>query len=484
MDEPRTPPEDLGAEAERLRHEVGELRAREAEHIKTEQLLREKLRLISENFRVTERNLRSALQLSSLAKREMNRVKRQAETAARAKGEFLANMSHEIRTPLTAIVGYTDLMIEEGDLAKAPPSRVEYLQAVRRNGQHLLTVLNDILDLSKIEAGKIEIERIPVAPKQVVEDVVGVMRQVAMNKKIGFDVSYEGLVPAEIRTDPTRLRQILMNLVGNAVKFTDQGGVRIVTQLVDAESETPRLRFSVSDTGIGLSPEARDKIFEAFSQADASTTRKFGGTGLGLTISRRLAELLGGEISVESIENRGSTFSLTIDAGDREELRLIDPGKGSSFAKTDDDDPSTLKFLQKIREQGPHSRILLVEDGPDNQRLITFTLKKCGFEVSVAENGLQGVEQALAARDSGAPFDVILMDMQMPVLDGYEATRKLREAEYTGAIIALTAHAMKGDREKCLAAGCDDFATKPINRRELAEKILAHSAKSESDPSA
>jgi signal transduction histidine kinase/CheY-like chemotaxis protein/transposase-like protein len=402
----------------------------------------------------------------------------EAEAASVAKSQFLANMSHEIRTPLTAIVGYTDLMIEEGDLAKAPPSRVGYVEALRRNGQHLLTILNDILDLSKIEAGKIEVERILVSPQQIVEDVVGVMRQVAANKRIGFDVGYEGKVPAEVRTDPTRLRQILMNLVGNAVKFTDEGGVRLVIQLADSGSERPLLRFSVSDTGVGLSPEARTSIFRAFSQADASTTRRYGGTGLGLTISKRLAELLGGDLQVESIPNRGSTFSLTIDPGPRDQLRLIDP-KAETVEEEEEkvDGPSTLKFLEKVREEGPHPKVLLVEDGPDNQRLISFTLKRCGFDVSIAENGLQGVEQALGARDSGEPYDVILMDMQMPVLDGYEATRKLREEDYDGPIIALTAHAMKGDREKCLAAGCDDFSIKPVDRRTLVEMILSYAQK-------
>jgi signal transduction histidine kinase len=324
MDEQDAQKDQILAELEQVQVELAELRARESEHVKKEQMLREKLRLVTENFRITERSLRSTLALSSLAKREMNQVKRQAETAARAKGEFLANMSHEIRTPMTAIVGYTDLMLEEGDISQAPPSRIEYLQAVKRNGQHLMRILDDILDLSKIEAGKIEVERIAVTPKEIVDDVVGVMRQTAVNKGIGFDISYEGLIPTQVVTDPTRLRQILMNLVGNAIKFTDEGGVRIVIQMGGLDTERPMLRFDVSDTGVGLTPEARERIFEAFSQADASTTRKFGGTGLGLAISKKLADLLGGNLEVTSIENQGSTFLLTIDPGPMTGVRLVE----------------------------------------------------------------------------------------------------------------------------------------------------------------
>jgi Amt family ammonium transporter len=474
MDEQDAQKDQILAELEQVQVELAELRARESEHVKKEQMLREKLRLVTENFRITERSLRSTLALSSLAKREMNQVKRQAETAARAKGEFLANMSHEIRTPMTAIVGYTDLMLEEGDISQAPPSRIEYLQAVKRNGQHLMRILDDILDLSKIEAGKIEVERIAVTPKEIVDDVVGVMRQTAVNKGIGFDISYEGLIPTQVVTDPTRLRQILMNLVGNAIKFTDEGGVRIVIQMGGLDTERPMLRFDVSDTGVGLTPEARERIFEAFSQADASTTRKFGGTGLGLAISKKLADLLGGNLEVTSIENQGSTFLLTIDPGPMTGVRLVEGIETDTHDEMVGGTTPTPEFFENVKQHGPTARVLLVEDGPDNQRLVMYTLKKAGFEIGLAENGEEGVQKALEARSAGEPYDVILMDMQMPVLDGYGATRRLRGEGYLGPIIALTANAMKGDREKCLDAGCTDFATKPVNRRGLVQKILEY----------
>ena len=405
---------------------------------------------------------------------ELRQVKRQAEVASRAKSEFLANMSHEIRTPMAAIVGYIDLIIEQADLSDALAPHAQYLLAVKRNSQHLMQVLDDILDLSKIEAGKLGVERIGVSPFQIVEDVLGVMSLSAEDKGIGFDVDYEGLVPEEIQTDPTRLRQILLNLLGNAIKFTAQGGVRLVIRLLDADSKSPKLRFAVQDTGVGLSPEACGRIFEMFSQADASTTRKFGGTGLGLAISRKLVFLLGGDLWVESIEGRGSAFMLTIYTGPLIGVRLVDPATEETDTLGTLTTSSTPAFLEKVRQEGPSGHVLLVEDGEDNRRLIELTLNKAGFQVSYAVNGAEGVDLALAARGTEEAFDVILMDMQMPVVDGYEATRQLREAGYCSPIIALTAHAMQGDREKCLAAGCDDFVAKPANRRELVEKIVGY----------
>jgi signal transduction histidine kinase/ActR/RegA family two-component response regulator len=415
-------------------------------------------------------------------RRNLRQVERQAQVASRAKTEFLANMSHEIRTPMAAIVGYIELVIEEGDLSRAPPSRSQYLLAVKRNSQHLMRLLDDILDLAKIESGKLDIERIDVSPLEVVDDVAQLMRPVAGEKGIGFELDYEGPIPERIRTDPTRLRQILMNLVGNGIKFTDQGGVRVATRLVCKDSDRPMLRFDVQDTGPGLSPDACTRVFETFSQADASTSRMFGGTGLGLAISSQLARLLGGDLSLDSIEGRGSTFKLTIDPGPLAEVRLFEPVEDESDALETLTCASTPVFFEKIRLEGPGGHILLVEDGEDNRRLIALTLEKAGFEVSCAINGAQGVELALSARHEEHPFDLIVMDMQMPVLDGYEATRRLRQEGYEGPIIALTAHAMKGEREKCLAAGCDHYAPKPVNRRELVAKVVAFLSKNPSGP--
>ncbi len=478
MSEPTKTAEELRAELQELQRTVAELRQRELDRICTEQDLRRELRLVTENAKTTARILRSTIEVSNQAIRELRKAKRRAEQATRAKSEFLANMSHEIRTPMTAIQGFTELLLEEGDLARAPKRRIEQLHTLKRNGQHMMRILSDILDLAKIEAGKVEVERLPVSPCEIVNDVVEVMRNAAAEKDIGFDVAYLGKIPVMILTDPTRLRQILINLVGNAIKFTDEGGVRLVVQLIDAGEGNAMLRFSVGDTGPGLSPEAKQRIFASFAQADASTTREFGGTGLGLTISRQLAQFLGGDISLESIEGQGSTFTLTIDAGLLAGVPMLDrPDQmGLESTVSPEDDDSTASFLARVKDEGPGGRILLVEDGEDNRLLIAFTLEKSGFEVTHAENGQAGVELALAARDAGQPFDLIVMDMQMPVMDGYEATRRLREAGDTIIIIALTAHALKGNRERCLEAGCDDFATKPINRRSFVTTILRHLA--------
>ena len=434
--------------------------------------------LLSQNAQRNAELLRSSTELSNKSTQELRKEKRRAESAAKAKSQFLANMSHEIRTPLTSIVGYTDLMLEADGLPVLPEVYVDHLETIRRNGRHLLSILNDILDVSKIEAGRVEAERLPVSLLEIVDDVLSVMRQTASNKGIGFDVSYAGKVPATIQTDPTRLRQVLMNLIGNAIKFTEQGGVRLAIEFLGSQEDhmSPALQFAVSDTGVGLSPAACDRIFDAFSQADASTTREFGGTGLGLTICKQLAALLGGDVIVESIEGHGSTFTLTIDAGAIAGTCLVD----ATVREADDEPaagPSTVTFLDGIRQSGARGRVLLVEDGADNRKLISLTLEKGGFEVTCAENGAVGVEVALVASAEGEPFDLILMDMQMPVLDGYGATKKLREAGYERPIIALTAHAMRGDREKCIAAGCDDFATKPLDRRELMMTLISHMTK-------
>jgi signal transduction histidine kinase/ActR/RegA family two-component response regulator len=438
--------------------------------------LRRENQALSKNAQRNAELLRSTTALSTKSTQELRKQKRRAEAGARAKSQFLANMSHEIRTPLTAIVGYTDLMLEDPDL---PEVCTEHLETIRRNGKHLLRILNDILDVSKIEAGRVDAERIQVSLREIIDDVVEVMRQSSANKGIGFDVHYSGLVPRTIQTDPTRLRQVLMNLVGNAIKFTEQGGVRLAIEFHDEFEGRPVLQLAVSDTGVGLSPAACEKIFDAFSQADASTTREFGGTGLGLAICKQLAALLGGDVVVESIEGHGSTFTLTIDAGSIAKTCLVDPeDESDSAAEVVEQEPSTAATLDRIRASGRSGRILLVEDGPDNRKLISLTLRKSGFEVECAENGAIGAEVALDAWQGGDPFDVILMDMQMPVLDGYGATAKLREEGYDGPIIALTAHAMRGDREKCLDAGCDDFATKPIDRRELMKTLLTYLMKS------
>ncbi len=419
----------------------------------------------------------AALESANKALEDFNQI---AESATRAKSEFLANMSHEIRTPMTAILGYTELVSEAIDCCEACSShskcgtRVQnrtHLQTIRRNGEYLLEIINGILDLSKIEAGKLLVERVACAPDAVLAEVVSLMRVRAEAKGLALTLEYAAACPATILTDPTRMRQILINLVGNAIKFTESGAVRIIVRLRDYGAPKPTLACAVVDTGIGMTPEQVENLFQPFRQADASTTRKFGGTGLGLAISKRLAEMLGGDIRVSSEPGKGSAFTVTIDAGPLSGVPLLDRPSEAIAAPAPSRRNSDSRGSQPLASR----RILLAEDGPDNQRLIAFLLTKAGAEVILAENGKVACDEALAA--CAQPFDAILMDMQMPVMDGYEATRRLRAAGYSRPIIALTAHAMAEDRQQCLAAGCDDYATKPIDRDRLIDLMVAAAEK-------
>ena len=389
------------------------------------------------------------------------------QEANAAKSSFLANMSHEIRTPMTAILGYADILREKA----ANPELLDAVSIIQRNGEHLLEIINGILDLSKIEAGKLEVERIPCSPAQIVSDVVSLMRTRAKTKNLSLEAEFQDAIPETVQTDPTRLRQILINLVGNAIKFTAAGSVRIVVRMDERPGHTPLLCCDVVDTGIGLTQDQIDKVFEPFTQADFSTTRRFGGTGLGLTISKRLAHMLGGQLTVRSQAGQGSTFTASVDAGPLTNARRLSAPSEAILEKA----PPNPAY-PTVRLQG---RVLLAEDGPDNQRLISLLLKKVGLEVVIAENGQIACDLALAHQhapgsDDARPFDLILMDIQMPILDGYHATENLRKAGHQGPIVALTAHAMQSDRQRCMDAGFDDYATKPINRGEFFAMLQRH----------
>jgi CheY-like chemotaxis protein len=337
--------------------------------------------------------------------------------------------------------------------------RVNHLQTIRRNGEHLLELINDILDVSKIEAGKMKLEHIAVSPAQIVTDVASLMRVRAGEKGLELRVVFEGPIPEAIAGDPTRLRQIVMNFASNAVKFTDRGDVVLAMHCVQGQ-----LVIEVRDTGIGMTAEQLNELFQKFAQADASTTRKYGGTGLGLVISKQLAVLMGGDVSVDSEPGRGSTFRISIPAGDLAGTRMLEGLTESALRETPEAAERAAPPLLPYR-------ILLAEDGPDNQRLISAYLRKAGAQVKVVGDGALAVAEALEAQQGGGPYDVILMDMQMPELDGYGATGKLRIRGYRAPIVALTAHAMAGDRDRCIAAGCDDYLTKPVDRVALLETI-------------
>ncbi|HPF37469.1 MAG TPA: ATP-binding protein [Phycisphaerae bacterium] len=377
---------------------------------------------------------------------------RKAESANVAKSAFLTNMSHELRTPLTAMLGFVDVLAD--NLVRR--ENIETIDTIRRNGRQLLTIIEDILDLSQIESGDISIRRQAVAPVTLISDCLSFHRQSATQRGLSLDAHFDDNTPATVCTDARRLRQVLLNIVGNAIKFTKQGGVTVTTRL--ERNDSPRLIIDVRDTGIGMTRQQIAGLFHPFSQADESLTRAYGGTGMGLLLSKRVAEALGGDVEiVESTPGAGSLVRVSIGADPHDAAMDHDETAAPPTGSPPDSPAPDIRGL----------RILLTEDGVDNQRLIAHMLRRCGAEVSICDNGQQGLDAALAGRDCGAPFDVILMDMQMPVMDGYEAARQLRRRDYKGPIIALTAHAMTDDRRKCLEAGCDDYATKPISRSQL-----------------
>lgn len=420
---------------------------------------------VTEWKRAAEELLNHAKSLEA-ANRKIQELNMLVAAASRAKSEFLTNMSHEIRAPLTAILGFTDLLLEDESLEGAASGRIEAIKTIQRNGRRLLEVISDIRDLSKIEAGKHDLDLQACSPWKIVSEVMDAMKVRADAKGLRLSVEYQRNVPLKITSDPIRLRQILVTLIGNAIKFTEKGSVRVVVQPDSACDDVGKLRFDIIDTGIGIAPDHIPMLFQPFSQVDVSASRCCGGTGLELAISKRLAEMLKGDITVASLPGEGTSFSLSIGTGLPAEARR--PQHST--------EPSEPRTTAKCDLPALNCRILLAEDGPDNQWLISRVLRKAGAEVSVVEDGEQAVEQALGSEEAGGAFDLVLMDVRMPVLDGYEATRALRAKGYRGPIVALTACAMKDDRQRCLYAGCDDYLTKPIDRRKLLETVARHVA--------
>ncbi|QDU83791.1 Autoinducer 2 sensor kinase/phosphatase LuxQ [Planctomycetes bacterium Pla163] len=391
---------------------------------------------------------------------ELEEARAQSEAASRAKSEFLANMSHEIRTPMGAILGYAELMLQ-GGLNEEETGQAGL--ALRRNSEQLIAILDDVLDLSKIEVGELTIERHPLDPRSLVDDVVALYRRPAEDANIELEVEHGEDVPLSLECDVVRLRQIVSNLVGNAVKFTQEGAVTIRTSARTVEEGLCELTIEVTDTGIGIEHDMLEKVFDAFTQGDGSLTRRFGGTGLGLSISARLARLLGGDVTATSEVGVGSRFVARIRGA---------PCEPAFDCDIDSLEPLTPRGARPGDSPLAGMSVLLAEDGADNRRLISLLLTRAGAAVELAENGRQAIERFEAAAARGAPPHVILMDMQMPEIDGYEASRILRARGETVSIVALTAHAMQGDRERCIEAGCDDYLTKPIDRRRLVETIL------------
>jgi signal transduction histidine kinase/ActR/RegA family two-component response regulator/HPt (histidine-containing phosphotransfer) domain-containing protein len=428
-----------------LRDDINELRRDDSHHTTVSENRRDEIGELARTFVLLLKERAAAADSQKAAEQ---RLREAAEAVSRAKSDFLSTMSHEVRTPMNGVLGIAGLLLD----TQLDPTQRDYAETIVRSGEALLEILNDILDMSKIEAGKIELEMIPFDPVEVLNDVIALSGPRASAKGLKLEKSIGPAMPPAVIGDPGRLRQVISNLVGNALKFTPAGSVRVELQVAESTDVESLLRFAIIDSGVGMSQAQRDKLFQPFTQADASTTRRFGGTGLGLTISLRLVEMMGGEFTVDSAEGLGSTFAFTI------RCRLA---------------ASAANLLRPVRKESHFSgRILVVEDNAVNRKVARAVLQGFGLQVAEAENGAIALEML-----RHQAYDLVLMDMHMPVLDGLETTRSIRASEGTRAdsrrltVIAMTANVMREAVESCREAGMDDFLPKPFRREQIVDML-------------